>query len=425
MNSFGRELELVFGQAGRRWKSAAADALQISRPTLYRYLNVDEDVLALTVPKEIRDRITDLAKGLRQLPSARELATSYSKGLTQIQELIDRDGFVSAPYPPDLLRALSIAAAFNVRNSDSHYPDNLADLLDRASQPFHEWFVDLSWDEAGDFTTACLIRNGVISAECLLLAATPTDFEERLGYELLINRCRALSNGQALYTAWRRLLIETPVIESFSHALRANPVFMQHIDVVAELDQFFLERVPRPSGPEAAIAVCPMTSTRAIEFEGEWISESRDPDIQAALRAGQPRYIPWTPETRQVKRIFRQFWVLPGFYELDLYCRARDAGWECELWPKFDTVDLLLRKGSVVYALDIKDHLHSTLLAQRFAGFRGYEREARCYIVIPDYLTRIDRRYRTRFNAVRRAQGSRPIELATVSEFLELIGEMP
>jgi hypothetical protein len=423
VNSLGHELEAIFGQAGRRWKSAAAEALRISRPTLYRYLAIDDDALAVVLPHEIRARVTELAKGILRLPSARELAVSYAKGLIQLQDLIDRDGYITAPYSAELLRALSIAAALNLQKPAARYPDNIADLLDRASHPFHEWFSDLDWDAAGDFTTARLIRHGVISTECLLLASTPADFDERVGYDLLINRCRSVPSGQSLYVAWRRLLIEQPVVESFSQVLRDNPVFMQHIDVIAELAEFFMEHVPRPPGDPAAIALCPVTSTRVTWFENEWISESRDPDIQAGLRASKPKCIQWTPETRQVKRTFRQFWTLPGYYELELYRHAQQTGWECELWPKFDAVDLLLRKGDVAYALDVKDHLNSTLLARRFEGFRGYEREHKCFVVVPDYLTRIDRRYRTRFNAVRRAQGSRSVDLCTVSEILDLMAE--
>ena len=87
MNSFRRELELIFAQAGRRWKSAAADALAISRPTLYRYVSLDEDAVAVTVPEEILDRVRELARQTTTLPPARDLAVCYARGLTKVQEV--------------------------------------------------------------------------------------------------------------------------------------------------------------------------------------------------------------------------------------------------------------------------------------------------------------------------------------------------
>jgi hypothetical protein len=69
----------------------------------------------------------------------------------------------------------------------------------------------------------------------------------------------------------------------------------------------------------------------------------------------------------------------------------------------------------------VKDHINSVRLAKRFEGFRGYERDHRCFVVVPDYLTRIDTRYRARFNAVRRSQGKLPVDIKTCSEVLEII----
>lgn len=421
MNSIGRQLESIFAQAGRRWKSAAADALAISRPTLYRYVGLSEDAIAITVPPEILDRVRELGRQTTTFPPTRDLAVYYARGLTKLQEYIDRNGFISAPYPSELLRALSIASALNSHAEDAKYPDNLASLLECAAQPFHEWFADLNWDESGDYTTAQLIRHGVISAECLLLASTPGDIDEREGYDLLMSRCRSLANGQELYVAWRRLLIESPVVESFAEVVRGQRIFLRNIEAVTELDQQFLERVPRPLGDSGSLSLCRLTGTRATFFENEWISESRDPDVQAEIKASGPRRIQWTPDTRQVKRTFRQFWVLPGYYEMDLYRQAIDAGWDVELWPKFDTVDLLLRKGDRALALDVKDHINSVRLAKRFEGFRGYERDHQCFVVVPDYLPRIDTRYRARFNAVRRSQGKLPIDIKTCSDILEII----
>lgn len=421
MNSFGQQLESIFAQAGRRWKSAAADALAISRPTLYRYIGLDEEAVAIAVPSEILAHARDLARQTTSLPPTRDLAVCYARGLTKLQEYIDRNGFISAPYPPELSRAFCIASALNSRTDDLKYPDNLAGLLECAAQPFHEWFADLDWDQAGDYTTAQLIRHGVISAECLLLASIPADLDERDGYDLLMNRCRTSPNGQDLYVAWRRLLIENPVIESYAEVIRGQRIFLRNIEAMTELDQQFLERIPRPLTNDNALSLCPITRTRTTFFDNEWVSESRDPDIQMQLKANGPRYVQWTPDTRQVKRIFRQFWVLPGYYEMDLYRHATAAGWDAELWPKFDTVDLVLRKGDRLLALDVKDHINSVRLAKSFEGFRGYERDHRCFVVVPDYLTRIDTRYRARFSAVRRSQGKLPVDIKTCSDILEII----
>lgn len=412
----------MFGRTGRRWKSAAAAALSISRPTLYRYLDLPEEALPSAVPKEVVDRIAELSRQTSTLPPLRDLAISYARGLNQLQENIDRNGYISAPYPSELLRALSIASAYNLKRPALRYPDNLAALLERAPEPLHEWFSDLDWDSAGDYTTAQFIRHGVITAECLLLASTPADIEEREGYDALLNHCRRLGDGQEFYVAWRKLMIERPVMGSLAEVINTSRIFQRHIEVVTELAGHFLEPVPRQVGDEGMIALCPTTGTRATRFDGEWVCESRDPDVQSLLKAQGPRYIVWTPDARQVKRIFRQFWVLPGYYELDLYRRAIEGGWQASLWPKFDSVDLVLRKDGQAIALDLKDHINSIVLAQRFTGFRGFEKDHDCFVVVPDYVTRIDTRYRKRFDAVRRAHGKLPVQVKAYSELLNLIG---
>jgi len=421
VNTFARELESTFAESGRRWKSAAAGALGISRPTLYRYLKAEEDVLPLVVPADLLDRVRQLAGRRKLLPLARDLAVFYARGLTALQELMDARGFISAPYPDDLLRAFSVASALNAHSKHSSYPDNLASLLDCSVKPLHEWFSDLDWDEVGDYTTARLIRYGGISAECAVLASVPRDIHEHEGYEFLINRCRPMPDGQQFYVAWRRLLIETPVIESFGEVVRNQRTFVKYLETVTELDHHFLERIPRPAVSPGTISLCPLTRTRATFFQNQWISESRDPDIQIELKRRGPVEFQWTPDARQVKRIFRQFWVLPGYYELELHRRALAAGWQAELWPRFDTVDLVLSKGDMALALDVKDHINSFVLAKRFEGFRGYEKDHQCLVVVPDYLTQIDTRYRARFSAVRRSHGKSPVEIKTYSEILQTI----
>ena len=73
-------------------------------------------------------------------------------------------------------------------------------------------------------------------------------------------------------------------------------------------------------------------------------------------------------------------------------------------------------------AVDVKDYVSASRLAVRFAGFREYERDHECFLVVPDHVLQLDQRFEERFEAVRAANSRAEVKLRTVSALVDELG---
>src|SRR5262249_36854526 len=148
---FGKKLGM-----GRRWKTAAAQALGISRATIYRYFEDDGDI-----PADVLAQLGRLESGGDKQPaSAQGLVTWFARGLLDVQSQVDDPGWPKDGYPASLQRGFDLAAASNFVTGRSEWPTNLSELTRAAQMPLYEWAGDLSWDPDGQFTAARLIEAG-------------------------------------------------------------------------------------------------------------------------------------------------------------------------------------------------------------------------------------------------------------------------
>jgi len=427
MNNFTSRLEQLFAQganSGKQWKKAAARALGISHSELSQYIKDNEKNNGANIPRRVLDTLESLEHERAVLPSTQTLMTAYAKGLVEVQKQIDRDGWLSAPYPGKLTRALDIAAAYNAEKGEQIFPADLSSLVKVARKPLYQWCKDLSWDPEADFTTAQLLSDGTITTECASLAAgSDEDSEERPGYELLLQKCSNISDGQALYVAWRRFVIEYPVIEG-AMAIAQNQVLANHLTDALDLLDNFYEPIHSALSIQGKVFLCPLSKTRLNYGSEGWQSEYRDPAVKELLRKNELQSITYTREIRQLKRVFRQFWCLPGLAEVKLYQAFKNAGWTVELWPEIDKVDLIVvsPEKEKQYAVDIKDYFISINLAKSFEQFKAYQKSHQCLIVVPDYLTIIDPDYQKKFSNARSSFGKSFVELKTLSEFTNQVG---
>ena len=174
---FGKKLGM-----GRRWKTAAAQALGISRATLYRYFEDDSDI-----PQDVWTQLGRLEAGGDQTPAslARSRRTWFARGLLDVQTQIDEHGWLKDGYPAALQRGFDLAAASNFASGQAQWPTNLSELARVAQRPLYEWAGDLSWDPDGQFTASRLIEAGEITPACADLAMPGADPEAEL-----IRKCR-------------------------------------------------------------------------------------------------------------------------------------------------------------------------------------------------------------------------------------------
>ena len=404
---------------GRRWKSAAAQALGIGRATLYRYLADDSGVA-----DDVLRRLDELEGSETPVRNDREMVFLIASALVHVQRHIDETGWLPAPYPPSLTRVLDLGAARNLIEGAERWPTDLGSLARLAQEPLFRWVSDMSWDSGDEYFAARLIEDGEVTTECRTLALPGGDpereIEEHLGYEMLMGTCRDRLDGEELYRAWRRCVIENPVLANWSRTILMD-LLLASIERIDEIVANFYDRVPEGLSVNGSLPICSVSGTILRRDGKAFHTECRHPEAIRRARAGEHTPVKYRSGMLYLKRAFRRFWCLPGLAELELERRFQALGWATTLWPGLDRVDLLATSPdeSRRVAVDVKDYLSPTRLAVQFAGFKEYEGNHECFLVVPDYVLQVDERFEERFEAVRTANAKAAVELRTVSALVD------
>lgn len=430
VTGFAAHCEVAFApKHGRRWKSACADALGISRATLYRYLDGSS-----AVPADIEATLSTLTpRPTAQVRTDPEMARLLAVAVVRLRTLLDAQGWLRPPYDPDIQRCLDLCAARNLDEEGGRWPDTLALLVRTASLPFDAWMVDTAaWDPDATVTGEPLLDGEQTTATCRELAAeveghTPEDeLVETRGFLEFRTACASQRDGQTSYALWRRFVVEHPVNEGLARVMVSKPD-MGNIVGVEQAFQTFYEPLPAAyADAEGFVPVCKVSGMVLRRGHGglAFETESRAPEAVRLAHAGDCERRRWTPSQRMLKRPFRSFWCLPGKAEIALMDRLADLGWTVEPWPDLDRVDLLAISpdGSRRIAIDVKDFASPTLLAARFDGFKGFERTHECYLVVPDARLSADRTYAPTFINLRASLGRAPVTLRSVSRLASELG---
>lgn len=420
--SFPERAQALFSEKlgyGRRWKSAAAQELGIGRATLYRYLDDPSGVAP-----DVLIKLAKLEAPRAPVHGIREMVTLIASAIVEIQSRIDAEGWLRAPYPPSVRRVFDLGAARNIADGGDVWPTELQGLMRRAQEPLFRWLPDVSWDVAGDYLAVRLVEQGEASTACRALALPGGDpeseIEENLGYEMLMGICRDRTDGEALYRTWRRTVIENVVMSSWSTVIVMDPL-LATLERSDEIVEAFYDRVPESFAINGQLPICTVSGTILRRDGRVFHTESRRPEAVRLAREGIHRTLKYRPGMLYLKRAFRTFWALPGLAELELQRRLEALGWTTSLWPSLDRVDLvaIAPDGQRRLAIDVKDYISPARLAARFNGFKTFEADHECYLVIPDYITEADPRFEARFEALRAANGRPAVALATVSDIVE------
>jgi hypothetical protein len=405
---------------GRRWKTAAAQGLRIGRATLYRYF-ADDSAVAVDVVR----RLAQLEAGdTKPVRDDRQMVTLFARGLLDVQKQIDDHGWLKDGYPPTLQRSFDLAAARNALDPQPRWPTDFGVLSRLAQLSVYEWGIDVSWDPEGEFAAARLIEGGEITPACIELAMPGKDPEaeltENAGYKLLRSICLDRRDGQSVYAAFRRTVIEHPVLTNWTSTLLADAA-LAGVERIDEVVNAFYQRIPESMLVDGKIPTCKVSGTVLRRERNGFHTECRDPRAVSLARSGESDPIKWRPGAMQLRRPFRLYWCLPGLTELRLAENLRAAGWTCEMWPTLDRVDIEARSsdGSRRIAIDVKEYLSPENLAARFVGFKEYASTHHCYLVVPDYVPEVTKGFERRFDAVRSAHGKTPMDLRTASDLLE------
>lgn len=406
---------------GRRWKAACAVELGIGRASLYRYFSNK-----IAVPEETLACLAKIEQPSRPAITSRDMLALYARAFIDLQKCLDRHGSLQGGYPENLTRAFDLASALNAADGSTTWPVELGEAVERAAQPFYKWVPDLSWDVEGEFTAARLIESGAITTECFELAGKGVDPEaelrENAGFERLIKICFNRFDGPDFYRNWRRLVIERPVIQSVARLLNYYPVLTDP-DARNLLGHFY-QPVPESMAVLGNLRICKVSGTllRPLDRNGKkHETDCRDPEALKQALCGSYHTIEYSAEVLQLVRPFRIFWCLPGLSELEVERKLKKVGWNCQLWPELDRVDIVAespnRKRKI--AIDVKDYLSPATLARTFEGFKEFARSHECLLVVPDYLRKLTPDYERRFVALRESWSKLPVRLTTVSRLLK------
>lgn len=418
-------LSTRFDTSKHGWKALASKALGISRPSLDRYLSLNMNGQTSHIPEAFLSSLLENTSSQNEnelFESPYNMVNLLASGLCALQEGIDKVGHIQAPYPAALVRGLNIAAALNLENQKK-YPTGLAELLTVACHPLYSWCLEYDGANAEEFGAAVLIKDGEITPDCLAIAGLSDVDPELHFYRSLMNSCSELDDAtaQKFYVAWRRTVIEHPVANGFTTFL-TDPILRSHLRLTQTLADVFYEPLPAIHTHENTIALCPISNIRLKKIHGKWVSESRNPQAAMALLQNGPQFRPFIPGMLELKRPARIFWALPGIQEVNLYKSALELGYQAELWPRMDAVDIVIKHPTkpVRFAVDIKEHRSSISLARSFDGFKFFRRHQQM-IVIPDYLSDMNPEYLQQFIRARRAKLKTPIQILTASEFLHML----
>ena len=418
---FFEECRLIFGERlglGDRWKSSAANALGISRSTLYRYCQPGQ-----VVPPRVRERLREIAAAPTVTPRPHHsLDTLAARALVAMQDTIESPAGFSSGLPGQVRRYFDVASAMNALSDGERWPCSFEALCAWGRSPP---------EDTVDRWGGVLIEDDSPTDICYEAAegagGTEEDWEQLSLFKILIESCRQCTDPQRAYASIRSTVVTLPTASRLdiedAFALRGTDL-RKAVDLIPHL----YADVPQAMEIHGkGVPICTMSGTLLIRSSSggsRLHSEYRDPSAQANATLGKCRYIRWARGLLRAKRPVRMRWVYPGIAEMDLYERLKDHDWDCELWPDLDSVDLVAksRDGSRRLVVDVKDVASPYHLAywRAWDGLAVYPQEER-FLVIPDYRLKVNPAFRRAF--YRHLPADAPeVSLKTVSEFIRAAG---
>ncbi|GLY30454.1 hypothetical protein [Kineosporia sp. NBRC 101731] len=209
--------------------------------------------------------------------------------------------------------------------------------------------------------------------------------------------CQAARSPRS-YTAFRRLLIEQPVLSGHEKAtlLGTRP----ELGVVMETVNRCYEPAPAAyRGDDGRFAVCSRCSCLLKPSGSSWRCELDRCRREGSATPGRLLDGRETNGIYQLRAPLRTFITGPGIAEIDLEKKLIAKGLIPEMWPGCDAYDLRITlPDRQVWAIDVKDRANPALLGNTATVFRPDPPYNHAFLVVPQY--RFDDRdgYRITFN---------------------------
>jgi hypothetical protein len=266
------------------------------------------------------------------------------------------------PYPVPLQRGLDVLSIICLR-AGVDAPRSVPDLLAWCRQPLTSWPLHLETDAvvAGD-----RLLDGIEPTQlCEEWAVASGDVEAEVQEQRLLTdvltTCRA-ADAQAAYVAFRRLLIERPVLTALElHQQMGDPSLTLLADHV--------RRVYLPAPAEAIVdgqLFCCRTCQNLLTADATGQLACPNERCRRQAKRRPTRCLAARDGVHWLMRPLRTFVAAPGWAEIRLAERLKGMGLGIELWPNFDAYDIrvVFPKGGA-WAIDVKDWANPFLLARQ------------------------------------------------------------
>lgn len=322
------------------------------------------------------------------------------------------------PYPASAQRAVDLLGARALRRG-TKAPTSVPDLVRWCQRvPLTEWDLDLP--DSGVTDADLLIDPVTLTPSQLCyewMVDAPDATADLIEQDLLLDAiatCRDRNLPQS-YVAFRRLLIEQPVIDQMAWMkIAADP----HLAPLLELIRASYQPIPAAYVREDKIVTCARCRCPLVPtLDDGWACEL-DRCRWEGLKVG--RQIPAGHELHVALRPLRMFITGPGRAETELEAAMTRLGLQVEMWPNIDTYDLRISFPSGrIWAVDVKDRASPSILARTATALRPNPPYTDAFYVVPDYRKAQREDYGRVFRAVSQAARDGEIKFAFTKDLIK------
>lgn len=321
------------------------------------------------------------------VPLLRTIATAVVK----LADTTDLPSF-TMPYDAEAQRALDRTALACLLQR-AQPPASLPDLLRWCrTRALEDWPLNLPFDAFGPDDYLIDPQSGEPTQLCHEWWVQGRDsaaaqFDRRVVHRAM-QLCREASSPES-YTAFRRLLVDRPVLTSAEQFQLATDLYLEP---VRSLLSDIYEPAPAGYRRNGAYTTCHrcLTLLAPLVDSGWWCERDQCRSRGSAPR-GRTLIADEVGEVCQLARPLRQFVTGPGRAEVELEQRLRKLRLPVEMWPGFDAYDLRITfPDGHVWAIDVKDWAHPGLLGRAAQVVRPEPPYDEACWVVPQY--RVDAR---------------------------------
>lgn len=317
------------------------------------------------------------------------LLHTLANAIVELSDVTDVHSFV-LPYPAEAQRALDRTALACLRRG-ADPPRSIPDLLDWCrSRPIADWPLDLPEDAVGPEDRLLDDLTGLPTELCREWWVHSRDSLARMhDREVIRAAMRICREGgeTAAYPAFRRLMVEKPVLTSADwFGVVSDPLLAPLLELLGVVYQ----SVPASYSRKGGYATCARCRTLLTPVEDDaWWCERDHCRRQGTPRAGRLLNAEEAVGLVHLDRPLRQFVTWPGQAEVAMENDLTALGLHVEMWPGFDAYDLRVTfPDGHVWALDVKDWAHPGLLGRSAMRIRAEPPYDEAFWVVPWHRTR-------------------------------------